>query len=354
MAGATVGIPNTYWHIFWTFFITVTFVFTWWVSIKPGLEAKFIRNLKNKSRQGKISKSATLPIKYVLNFSTVFVFAGTALFLIAYFDLWGNNFVTGGGLLAGSGILGFTIFQSKFGSSFLTGVEVLLMSPFDEDDWIQIVSVYGSRTPRICVEEVQTHKTLFHSINGETISIHNREILNAHYIINFSQAKIRWIHISLTTPDPEMIGVADGLISLMNKKSRAVALLNDGDSQAWYQEHMLDGRVLSAPQWNHVVMPDIDHYNEESFGIRVPVTNMYDEYTLRAIAYQHLTGSGDGTLSLPEPTQVKQPVAAPPIGGQRLPPPPPQYQVPIKMPTTQGPRIPTVPPPIHTQEPPNA
>lgn len=322
---ATLGIAHSNWRIIWTIVIVTIVIVGWWVIVKPALESRFLRTLKKYSRKKKAPKKATLPIKLALNFSTVFVFTGVALLLVFMFNLQGNRFVTGGGLLAGSGILAIALFQSKFGGGFLSGIEVLLLGAFDEEDWIKWTNAFGIITAGM-VEDVGTHSTLMMGFNRNHFYIVNHELLKATSIENLSRSVFRYISVPIEMPDTALVTLAESLVSALGRKTSS--LMNDGAAQKWYQDLFLPAdKLVSGPQWQEIIMPTIDYMSIPTVGklcVRVAVTSPDEEWVVRKQAWEFLTLGrilpqvsrelATPAVPVPAPIPVKQPLP------KRLPP----------------------------------
>jgi len=327
---ATLGIAHSNWRIIWTIVIVTLVVVGWWVIVKPALESRFLRTLKKYSTKKRASKKATLPIKLALNFSTVFVFAGVALLLVFMFNLQGNRFVTGGGLLAGSGILAIALFQSKFGGGFLSGIEVLLLGAFDEGDWIKWKNQFGEITAGR-VEDVGTHSTLMMGFNLNHFYSVNHEITRATSIENLTRSTFRYIQIPVELPAASLVKKADDLVSALGRKT--TSLMNDGQAQRWYQNLFLPAdKLVTGPQWQEIIMPSIDYMSvpDDGLCVRVAVTSPEEEWNVRKQAWEFLTVGrilpevsrepAAAELPAPAPIVVKQPIPRPPPVQPQIPP----------------------------------
>jgi len=330
---ATLGIAHNNWRIIWTVFIVTIVVVGWWVVIKPALESRFLRVLKRYSKKKKVSKKASLPIKLALNFSTVFVFTGVALLLVFMFNLQGNRFVTGGGLLAGSGILAIAMFQSKFGGGFLSGIEVLLLGAFDEDDWVKIISKFGILISGKIVD-VGTHSTLMMGFNRNHFYATNYEILHSPNIENLSRSNFRYVQVPVELPDSALITRAEHLVSALGKTNSD--LMNDGAAQKWYMDHFMPptDTLITSTQWQEIIMPTIDYMSVPTDGlcVRVAVKSPEDEWDIRKKAWEFLT-IGRVLQDVPIKTPTKESLRPSPLTR----PPPAPTPKPVIPPATQRP-----------------
>ncbi len=297
------NIGNIYWFSWWTFFFTLVMIVIWFVAIRPWLIYRSTKFLKKFVKKPGTKIGA---LKVLINFGIIPLTVATTGFFIILFGIWDNRVVQSTSIFGLVGLTTIGIVQTKIGSGFLSGIEVMLLGAFDEGDDIGVTNQWGILKEGT-VKSIDSHGTQMRKFNNLPFTIPNHEIIHAIDITNYTRAKFYFESIPIIPMETEIMQRAATLIGDLIKRKTVKELLDmNGAMYGWWLKECNAGKHVTPRQWARIINPGID-YHATVPSIQVPVLSRLEAEDVRQYIRTQIDGATPMLPAIEEKDKVEPP-----------------------------------------------